>query len=604
MRRRRWLDVGILVLAAFMLIRHVYDLSMWYDEAWAVFHSSGTLEQVALKDRDILWPPGYFVLLHGWMKLVGMNDLAVRMMNALAGMLGTACLIRAGRALHSDRAGWLAGTAWAVSSYAIYFLIEVRSYSLILVLAAALIWFQARWVKRPTWQRAIPLALVLGGLFYLHYVYTVAFIGLTGLWTLFAVPRRQWPRWIAAVGAAGVLALPLLPDMVDFYRTRPTSVKNPESLFLHGPSLWFRAYSAHQDVLWGAILVLALTGLVVGFRRAARASRAGWSVLAIWGVAIPAVIYLNRAHLLMYTTRYLVFTVPALLLLVGIGLANLRREGALVGAALLLVYVAVPWQPFDHRRAYTESPPVRDLVRELAQRWQPGDVLLVDPQMPRTMEEPCDWWYYEKIYFPGGRIPRVTHVEQAGSRVWYLVRQGRQDEATRRAVETGRVAIEFWGPWYFIATLYQSPPLEEGVPVGETLRFRGYDPLDTLLYHPGDTVAVRTWWSVAAPLDRDYSLGLHLVDAHGNLIAQNDSGPTGRLTPSSTSQWQPEGFYRDERSLRLPWCLHTGTYQLQIVVYGWWDNQRLPIADGAWRGPDDSLLLEPITVTSFAECDK
>jgi len=183
------------------------------------------------------------------------------------------------------------------------------------------------------------------------------------------------------------------------------------------------------------------------------------------------------------------------------------------------------------------------------------------------------------------------------------VRQGSQDEATRQAVETGRVAVEFWGPWYFIATLYQAPPLAEGVHVGETLRFRGYDPGETL-YRPGDTVAVRTWWTVDAPPDRDYSIGLHLVDAHGNLIAQNDSGPTGRLTPSSTSQWQPEGFYRDERSLRIPWCLHTGTYQLQIVVYGWWDGQRLPPEEGSWRGPDDSLLLEPIIVTSFAQCNK
>ena len=48
--RHVWLGTAILLIAAFALIRHANDLSMWYDEVWTIFHSTGTLEQIV---RDL-----------------------------------------------------------------------------------------------------------------------------------------------------------------------------------------------------------------------------------------------------------------------------------------------------------------------------------------------------------------------------------------------------------------------------------------------------------------------------------------------------------------------------------------------------------------------
>jgi len=140
--------------------------------------------------------------------------------------------------------------------------------------------------------------------------------------------------------------------------------------------------------------------------------------------------------------------------------------------------------------------------------------------------------------------------------------------------------------------------------LGDALRFRGHSIPTGTLYRTGDTLTVRTWWSVDAPLERDYSIGLHLIDSKGNLVAQVDSGPTGRFTPDRTSLWMPGEVYRDDRQLRIPWCLLTGSYQVRLVVYGWWDGGRLAPGDSPSHKPDDSLLLEPITVASFAECHR
>ncbi len=601
--RHVWLGTAVLLIAAFALIRHANDLSMWYDEVWTIFHSSGTLEQI-VRDRDLSWPPGYYLVLHAWTRLLGMNDLVVRMLNVLSGLLGTACMIQAGRSLSSKRAGWLAGLAFGVSGYAVYFLLEVRGYGLMLTLAAALVWLHARWLKAPTWRRAIPYALVQALLLYTRYADAMVIVALLGLHLLLSAPRLLG-RWLVVAALSALLFAPMLPDFWDFYRSRQGAhVENPDpGIFLRGPELWFQSYSRHQDALWAILLGLVAIGLGMALRRGERRTRVTVLWLALWGVGIPAFIYANRESLLAYTPRYLLFTLPAFMWLIGAGLARLPRPAMAAAATLLVISLALPWHPFDFRRPYTSGPPVRDLVRELAVRFQPGDALLVDPKMPPTMEEPYDWWYYEQLYFPGGRIPRISEASEAGPRVWLLVRQGSEDETTRRQVEQGRIATEFWGPWYFIVTLYKGPPLSPGVRLGESVRFRGATLESGPLYRPGDTLSVETWWSVESQPQVDYSLGLHLVDRHGTIVAQTDSGPRGPFTPDSTSQWLPGEVYRDDRELRVPWCLPTGRYHVQLVVYTWWDGARLEPEDGRWRGPEDSLQLGTVVVGSYAGCD-
>lgn len=58
-------------------------------------------------------------------------------------------------------------------------------------------------------------------------------------------------------------------------------------------------------------------------------------------------------------------------------------------------------------------------------------------------------------------------------------------------------------------------------------------PLDRV--KPGDTVTVTLYWQASAPPPDDYILFLHLIDADGNLLAQDDAPPLGGRYP--TSNW-------------------------------------------------------------------
>ncbi len=549
---RVWAGAAVLLIAAVAILPHANDLSIWFDEQWSVFMIAHPWGQM-LRERELNWPPGYLMLLKAWSQLASANDFALHTLGALVGLLGTACAVQAGRTLHSWRAGWLAGLAFGTSGYAIYFLLEMRGYGPLLALLMALVWLQARWLRRPNWQRAVPYVLVQIAVLYMHFTGGLV-LALAAVWVAASLPPRQWPRWIAVEAVVGVAFLPVLQQFWDSYQLRRDALRTnpPGAHLLHGPGTQISAYSLHHDVVWAALVIVAAVGVGLWLWRRRRSAVGPALWLALWGVGLPMYAYLSRESQGLYSTRYLVYTLPALLLLIAVGLASLPRRGWIVGGILLLVMASYGWRPFDHRPRYSDSPPVRDLVIEMARRFEPGDVLVIDPGV---IYEPLAWWYYEGLYFQGGTIPRAENGQEAGSRVWNLVRQGSEDPDLLESVQAGRIPTEFWGPWYFIATLYEGPPLAPGLLVGDVLRFGGGAITSGDRYLPGDRLTVESWWTVDAPPDADYSISLQVIGPDGRPVAQIDSGPSGAFTPDQTSAWQPGGFYRDDRSLRIPHCL-------------------------------------------------
>ncbi|MBN1287661.1 MAG: glycosyltransferase family 39 protein [Anaerolineae bacterium] len=586
-RRNLWVMTLVLLVAAGAILSHLDDLSMWYDELFAVTHAGGTLEQI-LRDRDTVWPPGYYVILHTWIQIVGRHDVALRLLSALSGMLAAACIYRAAKRLagpHAGpRAGWLAALAFGAANYITYYTTEVRAYALSLMFGAALAWVHLRWVTKPTWRRTAVYFPLVALWPYLHFTSGIV-IALTGAHVLLRAPRRLW-RWIAVMVAAGVVFLPMLPQFLLGFtlqsgarQTALESVDVTEAL-----AVMYRAYSNYHDLILAVILVAAIAGLVEAARRASHTQRADLAWVALWGPGLMVITYITPLRSVMFSSRYLLIVAPAVFILIGWGLARLPRPAQAAGAVLILV-LAIPWNPFEFRVPYTDAPPVRDLVRALAEKQRPGDVLVVDPNCGGGPEG-LAWKYYQSIYYPGGQIPTAADGDQAPGSVWYLVRQGSENPAVTASVARGRVKTNrFWGPWYFIATYYEKPPLAPGYAVGaDGLHFRGarIEPSPGP-YIPGDTIRVESWWSTDAPLPDDYSFGLYLVRTDGaTLVAENNGAPAGELMPvTQTAFWEPGALYRDEREIRIPWGIDGGYYGLWFAVYRWQDGTRLPPAPEA-----------------------
>ncbi|HLY24753.1 MAG TPA: hypothetical protein VKQ72_00345 [Aggregatilineales bacterium] len=594
------LCLGVLLVAALAVISHADELAAWSDESWTIFHSSASIEQI-LNERDLTWPIGSFAALHYWGAFASWNDFSLHVFGALCGLLTTAFMILAGRRLHSRAAGLLVGLAFGTSSYALYFILEIRGYTLMLLAEAAFVAVYLRWLARPRRNRDVALFAGQVAMLYIHFILGLI-IALAGLHLLLTAPRRLG-RWLLIAAATGIGFLPLLPQLLAAYHVRSGVGSNGPlpSYFTRDFGSFLRAFSAHWDVWLAVIGVLCCVGLARALmQRGAR--RYLW--LLVWGVGIPLYAYVTRYTSALFTTRYLSFTIPAIFLLVGVGLATLSslRVSAWMGAIALLVLALAPWQPFDHRPAPSDNgAPLHQFFRVMAQRFQPGDTLIVDPHA-RSFDD-LAWSYYENLYIPSGPLPQTTDPTRAGRRIWFVVRQGSEDNTLQAAVQQGRLPRDFWGPWYLAATLYEAPPLPDGILFGDSLRFRGAQVQRRSGLHAGDLVSVTLWWSADKPIIQPLSISVQVLNGHGRLVSQGQDGPPqGAQMPPMTA-WPPGLLYLDQREIQIPYqpkLEQPGDekYTIHLIVYQPLDGTRL--VPSSQSAADNSVVIDQAILYSYA----
>jgi mannosyltransferase len=413
--------VGVVV--AGVVLRFVQRSPLWLDEALSVNIARLPLGDLFEALRHDGHPPFYYVLLHGWMEVVGESDFAIR---ALSGIFAVASLPLAWIA--GRRLAGQAGARWALvivalSPYSIRYATEARMYSLVmlLVLAGYLLLSDALIDPRP-WRLAA-LALISGLLLLSHYwsFYLLAATGLVlvARWGWRPQQRARTGRVLLAVAAGGLLFLPWLPGFL--YQSantgtpwgepfRPTAILMTTLEDLGGGTL---VESELAAVMVAVFLLVALFTVRSSGNETTLDLRTVPIVRRELAVVLLVVVlgclagYATDAT---YQSRYAAVIVPLVLLAVAVGLTRIPGIAQiLAGGAYLAVSVAgIAWVNYYQR---TQADVVGDAV---AQHAEPGDVVVYCPdqlgpdysrQMPDGLVE---------LAYPALRSPdRVDWVDYA-----------------------------------------------------------------------------------------------------------------------------------------------------------------------------------------------
>lgn len=105
----------------------------------------------------------------------------------------------------------------------------------------------------------------------------------------------------------------------------------------------------------------------------------------------------------------------------------------------------------------------------------------------------------------------------------------------------------------------------------------------------GDTLTLA--WRADRPVDRDYSIFVHLLDAEGQLLGQVDGVPFDGLYP--LSHWRPGQVIQDIRSMPLA----TGAALPVAIALGIYDpatGERLPAVDSQGRSLSQNSYVLPV----------
>lgn len=348
-----------LIFIAFLIRLNGLDFqSLWRDEVDAICFAQAPLlarwPQTALSFTPTCPPnmpdllasftqpgfngPLYFLMLRGWMSLLGYSEFALRYFSLICGVISVALIITLGTHLFSRAVGLLAGALLAFSAYQVWYSQEAKMYTLITLLALAAVYFLRRGVeegKLRFWIGVVVCTTVAMAAHILAALLIPVEVVLFLLW---------WPHSRQHRLAGGIALLcvtvPYLPLAVDRLKWvfQPAETGFARYTFGEMLSVLGGAYTRgvfsqldEQIVLIATAMatVVAIVGLVSinipaqpesgRERLLVRLSLIAWALIP---TAIIALISINRP---LFTDRYLIWIQPAFYLAVALGLYALWK---------------------------------------------------------------------------------------------------------------------------------------------------------------------------------------------------------------------------------------------------------------------------------------
>ena len=365
--------ICLILLLLFSLFFAAYNSGTAYssDEVWSVRTASldYAAEMAALK-ADV-HPPLYFQLLHGWIRLVGTGERAVRSLSGVFYILAALSLYGLGRELYGSRAGLFSAAIYISSPLAILSAQFARMYSLLSLLSILSTWLYLHFSlkrRQGSWLVALYVAVNVLGTF-TH----IAFFFVLFAQAAFALLSYRLVRIKTFAIAIFLSAVPYLllwaPVLVKQIRTSSEGlawVKSP------GISMIGDLFLLYGGAIWLFVPVLLYLWWRNGFRSSAGPGEAaGFPHLPFWLLTITL-----SAPLLISIVKPIF---NSRLAIVGLHLFALTA-GAIVARAagyiwsLLLITLTVCFGVLVHPAS--EACDNRALARYLSQNAADGDAVI------------------------------------------------------------------------------------------------------------------------------------------------------------------------------------------------------------------------------------
>ncbi len=127
---------------------------------------------------------------------------------------------------------------------------------------------------------------------------------------------------------------------------------------------------------------------------------------------------------------------------------------------------------------------------------------------------------------------------------------------------------------------------------GDQIALLGYH-VDSESAAPGDTLELTLFWQAQRPLDIEYQVFVHVLDAGGQLVAQSDKLNPGEFP---THRWPTDRYVPDTHRLSLPADLPPGDYTVATGLWVQSEGWRLPVFDESGAAVRDAESLFTLEV--------
>src|SRR5579871_6540451 len=379
-----WLTL-LLLLVAGTTARFLYlaGKPFWFDECFSV-------EVARLDWRNfghLLWwreanMSLYYVLLRIWLHF-GKSPFFIRALSAVFSAATLPAIFWLGRQLYDRRVALIATVLFAFNAYSIRYAQEARSYALLVMLATLSSCLLISWLRQPDGNRWRGFVLVSVLAVYAHFyallLLAVQWLALGRAGGLSSGTSRERADRRRAWVTIGVAVLPLLVFVAKTgagpirWIQRP-GVRDVFDFYEH------LAGTDHWPLL--AILVAACVSANIPVGKALFAKQPGWEAwrcqfLLLWLVFPVALTVLLSFARPVFLGRYMIFCLPAFLLLAAAGLTRLRPPWLLGVALSVILLLCLPGISFVYGHDFDNERDASGAATNIIlDHSEPGDAII------------------------------------------------------------------------------------------------------------------------------------------------------------------------------------------------------------------------------------
>jgi len=246
--------LGIHILYA---LKAIGNFPVDLDEPFTIFHATKSIPEIMALMWDENNPPLYFLLIHFWEMLVGIDQIPVRLLSFLLSCCSLTAIWYGSKPYLQHQQRFILGILFITSNFHHWSALETRAYSLFNLLIIILFFLWLKLITRSgdvSKRSFIYLGILNVLLFYTHYIH-VAVIVAQIIVFIFYMKRHPLKYWFFAAITFCIGALPLLGIFIK----RSSSVSSGGN--------WIN--QAHWTELYGLLIrfsnghLAAITGCLI-----------------------------------------------------------------------------------------------------------------------------------------------------------------------------------------------------------------------------------------------------------------------------------------------------------------------------------------------------
>ncbi|HEY0092367.1 MAG TPA: glycosyltransferase family 39 protein, partial [Flavobacterium sp.] len=286
------------------------------------------------------FPHLYFLLLKYWVYCFGFTSMAARVLSAVIGVAGVYSMYLLGKELYNKRCGLIVAALTAINIYHIYYSQEVRPYGLLFFFSVLSFYRMAILIRNPNYKNAIIYGVFTGLMVNAHFfgLLTIFAQSMILLFFLFNTNPDEQKRFFLFLLAAAVvtiiLILPTYQALLQISQIKTIWINKPAP---DSFTLMFKEFFGNSELLLFIFNVLLMYYFIILFktRLANRSNEAilgnkmifTFIIFVSW-IFISLLVPIIKSYLdvSMILTRYFINILPALLLVVVIGIELIRSQ--------------------------------------------------------------------------------------------------------------------------------------------------------------------------------------------------------------------------------------------------------------------------------------